>query len=112
MILFLKLLIAHLITDFFIQPNSWIEDKKQNKGKSKYLFLHVFITGFVAFGIMAKLEYWWIAAIITVSHYIIDWYKLSVMGDSLKSFLVDQILHLTVIAFCALSIGNVEETFY
>ena len=38
--LIIKLLIAHVIGDFVLQPNSWVEDKKNKTYKSKYFFLH------------------------------------------------------------------------
>ncbi|MFT6335902.1 MAG: hypothetical protein ACJATI_002657 [Halioglobus sp.] len=55
------------------------------------------------------MEYWWVASIITVSHFLIDWSKLSIMGDSLASFIVDQLFYLAVIGICALSIGSNQE---
>jgi hypothetical protein len=40
LILTIKLLIAHIIGDFVLQPDSWVKDKKTNKHKSKFLYLH------------------------------------------------------------------------
>ena len=40
MIVILKLLLAHLIGDFFLQPKLWVEAKETNKLKSsQYLIL-------------------------------------------------------------------------
>ena len=40
MLLFTKLLLAHLIGDFILQPNKWVSDKEKKKEKSIYLYLH------------------------------------------------------------------------
>ena len=48
MIIFVKLLLAHLIGDFLLQPTSWVEDKEKNKQKSLYLYLHTFLHGAIA----------------------------------------------------------------
>lgn len=37
----IKLLIAHLIGDFFLQPKSWVEEKETSKLKSPKLYIHV-----------------------------------------------------------------------
>lgn len=39
----IKLIIAHLIGDFFLQPNAWVKDKERRKLKSTKLYLHVMI---------------------------------------------------------------------
>lgn len=45
MILFIKLLLAHLIGDFFLQTDSWIKDKERKKWRSIKLLQHVIIHG-------------------------------------------------------------------
>jgi len=39
MLLFTKLLLAHLIGDFILQPDKWVTDKEKKKEKSIYYFL-------------------------------------------------------------------------
>ena len=97
----LQLLLAHFIGDFLFQPNKWIDDKKLNKIKSKYLYFHILIhfllllatTGF-------KKKYLIGIVFISVSHYIIDCIKLYVKNEKNEkaSFFIDQLLHLVVIA--------------
>ncbi|MEF9478364.1 DUF3307 domain-containing protein [Chryseobacterium sp. 1B4] len=41
--IFIKLILAHLLGDFTLQPNSWVADKENYKLKSKFLYLHVLI---------------------------------------------------------------------
>ena len=38
MAIFIKLLLAHLIGDFVLQPVKWVIHKEANKVKSKYLY--------------------------------------------------------------------------
>ena len=43
MILLIKLLLAHLIADFMLQPQSWVLEKEVKKAKSLKLYLHIAI---------------------------------------------------------------------
>lgn len=36
----LRLIIAHLISDFILQPDKWVKDKKERKIRSKYFLSH------------------------------------------------------------------------
>ncbi|MEM9547350.1 MAG: DUF3307 domain-containing protein [Bacteroidota bacterium] len=98
---FLRLLIAHIITDFFIQPDKWVADKKQKKIKSKYLYLHVLITGIAALIALWDIKLWYIALFIAITHYFIDVIKIVWCKDNLLSFLLDQALHITILILCA-----------
>ena len=39
MILLLKLILAHFIGDFLLQPKSWVKEKQKHKALSKVLYL-------------------------------------------------------------------------
>lgn len=93
-----KLLLAHLITDFILQPESWVADRQKNHFKSTKLWWHVLITAIVAWALIGW-QYWGIALIILVSHFIIDGVK-SYYKDDVKSFLIDQLAHIAVILIC------------
>jgi len=43
MILLFKLLLAHLLGDFLLQPDSWVKAKEKNKLKAWQLYAHTFI---------------------------------------------------------------------
>ena len=103
MLLFTKLLLAHLIGDFLLQPNRWVIHKEANKAKSKYLYAHVFLHFLVTMVVLWDLSYWKIALIITVSHYVIDLAKLYATLFKLKSipFFIDQFLHIMILYGCA-----------
>ncbi|WP_194974294.1 DUF3307 domain-containing protein [Aquiflexum lacus] len=104
MIIFVKLLLAHLIGDFMLQSKSWIEDKTKNKGKSSKLYLHVLIHGALVMLLFFDLSYWPLALGITIPHFFIDWAKLSFQKPTNKTFwfIFDQFLHLLVIAIVTL----------
>lgn len=98
--IFIQLILAHLLGDFILQPNSWVADKEIKKLKSKYLYLHVFIHTILSFIFLWDIQLWWVAVLIGVSHYIIDACKLNFQTHKSKKnwFFVDQALHVLVIA--------------
>ena len=97
--IFLLLILAHLLGDFILQPDSWVAHKEKNKLKSVYLYLHVFIHAALTFLFLWDLELWWIVSIIAVSHYLIDAAKLTYQKTNTKKFwfFLDQALHISVI---------------
>ncbi|CDF79016.1 conserved hypothetical membrane protein (DUF3307) [Formosa agariphila KMM 3901] len=100
-VLFIKLLLAHLVGDFLLQPSKWVADKEKHKIKSKYLYAHIAIH-FIAllFVLQFSFKYIWGIVILTVSHFIIDAIKLHLNGvvNSRWLFCLDQLAHLTLIA--------------
>ncbi|MES2882395.1 MAG: DUF3307 domain-containing protein [Bacteroidota bacterium] len=93
-----KLILSHLLTDFVLQPNDWIVSRKQKHFLSPHLYLHGSITAVVAL-LFIGFNYWYIAAIILVTHVIIDGWK-SYRPEGIKYFLIDQALHIVVIVTC------------
>ncbi len=102
--IFIKLILAHLLGDFVLQPDSWVADKENRKLKSTYLYLHVLIITALSFIFLWDLKLWWVAAVIGISHGIIDAAKLSFQTVKNKKnwFFIDQALHLTVIGAVSL----------
>jgi hypothetical protein len=94
----IKLILAHLLTDFVFQPGRWIESRNKKHFQSVYLYLHGLITAVVAL-LLIGIHYWWIALIILVTHILIDGWK-SYRPIKTKYFLIDQCLHLIVILVC------------
>lgn len=97
---FIQLILAHLFGDFILQPNSWVAEKENKKLKSRYLYLHVLIHTILSFIFLWNIEFWWIAFLVGVSHFIIDAAKLSFQTVKSKKswFFIDQALHIVVIA--------------
>lgn len=110
MILFVKLLLAHLIGDFILQPNRWVIHKEANKVASKYLYFHVVLHFVITMLLLCDLSAWKMVLVITISHYFIDLAKLYATPlFKLKSipFFIDQLLHILVLYCCAFY-GNLE----
>ena len=106
MLLVLKLVLAHAIGDFVLQPDHWVKDKILKKQKSKYLYYHVLIHAIALLVILQfDTTYWLGITAIVVSHYIIDLIKLHLNSkiNVRRLFLMDQIAHLIVIIIVALA---------
>lgn len=97
--IFIQLILAHLLGDFILQPNSWVADKENRKLKSSYLYFHVLIHTVLSFIFLWDLKLWWVAVLVGVSHFIIDACKLSFQKIQTKKrwFFIDQALHIAVI---------------
>ena len=99
MILLFKLLIAHIIGDFFLQPQKWVHEKEKKKLKSPKLYLHIAIHFILLFVILWDASLWLPIVIIGVSHFIIDALKLIIQKKNTKRliFFIDQLLHVIAI---------------
>ncbi|AUP80829.1 DUF3307 domain-containing protein [Flavivirga eckloniae] len=98
----LKLLLAHLIGDFFLQPQKWVEEKEEKKLKSPKLYLHVLIHAILLIILLWDVSLWPYILTISVSHLIIDGFKLILQNKKTKRllFFIDQLLHILVIIGC------------
>lgn len=96
--LLIKLILAHLIGDFLFQPDSWIEDKKNKKIKSKYLYYHIGIH-LVALLILLQFKLIFATILIVISHFIIDLIKIYLANhkNGRLLFVGDQIIHILII---------------
>lgn len=96
----IKLLIAHIIGDFVLQPNKWVEAKKEKTFRSKYFYLHGFIHLISLFVLLEfNWTYWPLIVLIVVSHLVIDLFKLNLEKklNPRLLFTLDQLLHFAVI---------------
>ena len=94
--LLLRLLIAHLLTDFILQPKEWVADKNAKKIKSVKLLQHIILTTVVAYIFSGYYSNWFIPLFIFTTHYLIDLIKIN-LKDNFKYFIIDQLLHILVI---------------
>jgi Protein of unknown function (DUF3307) len=100
MIIFVKLLLAHLLGDFVLQPTKWVLDKEIKKHRSIYLYIHTLLHGILAWILVGEIQFGWYAALLAMLHGFIDFLKLNFQKTQTKRiwFALDQILHLVVIA--------------
>ena len=113
MILFVKLLLAHLIGDFLLQPNKWVVHKEANKITSKYLYLHILIHFGAILLVLWDMDLWPWAVMIALSHYIIDLAKLYAdpyFKNKAVPFFIDQLLHVLVLYACAYNTNLMDHT--
>lgn len=94
----IKLILAHLLTDFVLQPTNWIESRTKKHFSSVHLYLHGLVTALIAL-LFIGAHYWWVVLIILITHIAIDGWK-SYRPNETKYFLIDQFLHLIVILGC------------
>lgn len=97
--IFTKLILAHLLGDFVLQPNSWVADKERRKLKSPYLYVHVLIHTVLSFIFLWNTDLWWVSLVVGITHFIIDASKLIFQNVKNKKtwFFIDQLLHILVI---------------
>lgn len=101
-VILLKLVLAHLLGDFFLQPGAWVIEKEKKKLKSVKLYLHILLHTVLIFLVFFSFEVWKIALLIGVLHGLIDMLKLVSQKERTKRtwFFVDQGLHLLVVLAC------------
>lgn len=93
-----QLILSHLITDFVLQPKSWVSERINKHFASPKLYLHGLVTAALAF-IITGFQYWLVAIIILATHILIDGWK-SYQKPTVAYFLADQLLHLLVLLSC------------
>jgi len=98
MIILFKLILAHLIGDFLLQPKSWVTEKEKKKAKSLKIYLHFLIHGALTV-ILLGIEYWGLALCLMIIHGLIDLIKLFFQKNNHRVvwFFSDQIAHLSSI---------------
>jgi len=94
----IKLILSHLLTDFVLQPSSWVKDRNERHFASVKLYLHGIITALAAW-IFMGFAYPVVALVILVTHLLIDGWK-SYRPATVSYFIIDQLLHLLVILIC------------
>lgn len=103
MVVLVKLIVAHLIGDFMLQPTKWVVHKQTNKGSSKYLYMHVMIHFALYLLVLWDFSLWKIATILSLAHLLIDLAKLYAnpwFKNKTIPFFADQTLHMVFIYVC------------
>lgn len=92
----LRLLMAHFIGDFLLQPTSWVKAKEDKGVKAKEFYYHIAVITALTFLFLANLAQWYIPVIIMITHGLIDAWK-SYRPATTLYFLLDQFFHVAVI---------------
>ncbi|WP_437919763.1 DUF3307 domain-containing protein [Sphingobacterium sp. LRF_L2] len=97
---FLKLLLAHLLGDFVLQPKGWVDKRKE---QITYLLLHISVHAILLlFLFLGELRAQWQTILfVTLSHLVIDSFKIYLERKwpfkPFQIFVTDQLLHLLVL---------------
>ena len=97
----LKLLLAHLLGDFLLQPDSWVAQKRQKRHRSPLLYLHIGVHAIAMLLLLGfQIKYWLGYIIILITHFFIDLAKLQLEKRYPRGrlFVLDQLAHLIIIA--------------
>ena len=96
-LLLIKLVAAHLLSDFFFQPKSWVDDRNNRHYSSLKLYLHGGIT-FLTILALCGPSLWLAGLIIGLGHVALDGGK-SFLPRNTRWFLADQLVHLLILFF-------------
>lgn len=95
LVIFLRILTAHILADFFLQRYKWIVQKRMGI-QSPSLYFHVAIVGGLTYLLLADWSNWQLPLFIMVTHLLIDWWK-STVKNRTRNFIIDQLLHLLML---------------
>ena len=98
-------LLAHLVSDFYLQTEKSCKSKADNAFKSGHLYIHALITFACAWMLSLNVGYWWAALLIAVLHLVIDGLK-SICRHLKGAFFYDQLLHVAVIVAAVALFNN------
>ena len=107
MIILTKLILAHIIGDFILQPSSWVKDKNEKKLYSSRIYIHILVHAILMFVLLWDIKMWPMITILVITHFLIDIAKIYFQSDSSEYrkpflspttwFFLDQALHIIAI---------------
>jgi hypothetical protein len=104
----LLFLLMHILCDFYLQPLQWVKAKKAHTYRSPELYFHSLLHGVailipaIVLGVDWRVAACWVG-IVAVSHFMIDLWKVTIPnGETFSAFMIDQALHVLVLAAIAL----------
>src|SRR5574341_374200 len=103
--LLIRLIIAHLLSDFVFQSDSWVNQRVKDGWHSKHLYLHGAIAGLLAYFFSGMLGNIWILVVVAITHILIDGIKTK-FKNNIRSFLIDQLAHFVILLFIWIVIIN------
>ena len=98
-LIILKLILAHILGDFFLQPKKWVKDKEKKKLKSKWLYVHIAVHLALMLLLVWDFSHWLLILLVGISHFSIDALKLILKKKKTKRFyfFADQFFHVIAI---------------
>lgn len=105
-------LLIHILCDFYLQPKEWVKAKQKNTYRSPELYFHSLLHGIALLVPAIVLGIGWqstvcLVAVVAISHFFIDLWKVSTPnGNKLSYFVIDQALHVSVLAAISFHMVN------
>lgn len=97
LLVFLKLLAAHLLADFPLQTRSWIESKRGELFASPALWMHAGVVLVLTWTLLGDWSHVGLPLFVAATHLLIDRWK-AARPNTAFYFVADQLAHLLVIA--------------
>lgn len=92
-----RILIAHFIGDFLFQTKKTVENKRDKKWKSKWLYIHSLIYSILIYVALSEWnQAFWLIPALFMTHMLIDRIK-SGTQDTAATFIIDQLAHLIIL---------------
>lgn len=110
--LLLKILVAHFLSDFILQPTKWATAKDKHGFKSWHLYIHVIITAVTLFIFLWDIKLWSLVLVISLLHFVIDLIKSSLQRTNIWIFITDQLFHILIIVTVWLVYTNQSVKFF
>jgi hypothetical protein len=104
-----RLLLAHIVGDFLLQPDSWVADRNAHAFRSPKLYLHALIHFALAATLSFRADGWLIGLIIAAGHLLFDGLKALLRRHDIAAFITDQLLHIFVIGLCCALLTTQDE---
>jgi hypothetical protein len=112
-VILIQLILAHIIADFVIQTNKWVDNKNSKSIKSWHFWIHISLSGILTYIFLMQWTEWKVPLFIMVTHGLIDYWKISQerkiarfneMQDKVedkktgkRQFFIDQLFHVIMI---------------
>jgi hypothetical protein len=112
--LIVRLLAAHLLADFYLQPTSWVLDKKKRNWASSGMLKHLLVIATISWIFSGFVTGIWLIpiAIFVLIHWLTDSWKSSRQETSFL-FISDQLIHiLTIILIVYIFKNNKIQTLF
>lgn len=98
--------IAHLCLDYYFQTDKLAKQKNAIGFKSPFLYWHALVCFILSWIFSLQLGFVWAAAIITITHFLIDGFKHHLNNSrhfGRYVFFIDQALHIIILAIVVVS---------
>jgi len=121
-VILMQLLLAHILTDFVIQTDTWVIKKNRDGCKSAYFWIHILLSGALTYVLLMQWMNWKVPLFILVTHGFIDCWKinreqkLSAINQRITEkkdkktgtiyFFLDQLFHVIIILAAWLYLTN------